>query len=662
MEPIKQYFLKNFESSFVLLILVSVAVINYFIPYKLAFLNFYFIPILLAASYLDVRKSILGAFFCILLVAIYAYLYPQSFMISWTLLDLAMNITVWGGFLILTGALVGNLRRKLREEMTQRTTLQQELIESKVELDQMSRDLQDHSEHLEEKVSERTEYLEKAKRHIEELKERVEEALYSSMDSSVVKLIIEKRLRTEKRVLSVMFADLKGFTQYSEERRPEVVVTDLNRFLGEMESVLLSYRAHIDKYLGDGLMAEFGAPIGYERHALLAVMAGLKMQESVVKSGFPWQMRVGIATGEPIIGLIGHKRQSYTALGDVVNLANRIQEICVPGSVTVDEATFNDVQNIVDGKRKTIQLFGGVEDPKLAKEIDECIELLDQHPDNLDLIKKIGTLLLKGNDPVNAQEYLKQALQKDPNDDRIKLAFAESSVKMLQAEAISLRGKKARQHLYEIVGIKDPLKNRDKIAQTLYDAYGGRVRNLVAYPEDLILPVECLDGSVGHSKVVGFLTFAIADKMNLPDKEKQDMLLAGYLGDIGKVIIPHHLLNRAGALSKEEYEEVTKHCREGVRILKKMGYQSELLFEIITSHHENFNGSGYPSGLSGEEIPLGARIVAVADTYDALTSWRPYRDRWDYRAVFSEMQRYTANGKFDPKIMEPLGKLLGIYP
>ena len=182
--------------------------------------------------------------------------------------------------------------------------------------------------------------------------------------------------------------------------------------------------------------------------------------------------------------------------------------------------------------------------------------------------------------------------------------------------------------------------------------------SLLKYPAEIIHPVEVIDGTLGHSRVVGFLSYAIADALHLPDKDKQDVLLAGYFCDIGKTIIPHHILNQAGTVTDKEFEELTKHPREGVRILKKMGYENENLFEMISNHHENFRGGGYPTGLSGDQIPLGARIVAIADTYDALTSWRSFRNRWDREAAYAEMERSTARGKFDPVLMSVFGKLL----
>ena len=99
-----------------------------------------------------------------------------------------------------------------------------------------------------------------------------------------------------------------------------------------------------------------------------------------------------------------------------------------------------------------------------------------------------------------------------------------------------------------------------------------------------------------------------------------DILRTGYLTDIGMEIVPHHLLNRHGSLAGSEYEAVKKHPLAGERRLRTMGYQSETVLAIIRSSHELLDGSGYPEQLRGDCIPFGARIVAVADAYDALTS------------------------------------------
>src|SRR5438445_9866668 len=221
--------------------------------------------------------------------------------------------------------------------------LNEELQQQQVELEQANAALRDHTENLESRVRERTEELEQSKRSIETMKTKVEDTLYSTMDSTVVKMIIEGRLRNEKRTMSLLFSDLVGFTAYSEEVPPEVVIRDLNRYLGDMEPVLLAYRGHIDKYMGDGIMCEFGAPLHFETHRLMAVVAALKMQEKLTSLHYPWHMRIGIASGSTITGLIGNMRQTYTAIGVVVNLATRLEELCLPERGLVDRYRWVDV-------------------------------------------------------------------------------------------------------------------------------------------------------------------------------------------------------------------------------------------------------------------------------------------------------------------------------
>jgi HD-GYP domain-containing protein (c-di-GMP phosphodiesterase class II) len=138
-----------------------------------------------------------------------------------------------------------------------------------------------------------------------------------------------------------------------------------------------------------------------------------------------------------------------------------------------------------------------------------------------------------------------------------------------------------------------------------------------------------------------------------------DVLRAGFLADIGMEIVPHHVLNRRGALSGADYEAVKKHPQAGERLLRTIGYQSDSVLEIIRASHELVDGSGYPAGRRGDEIPLGARIITVADTYDALTSWRPYRDALSRDAALDEIERSRARGLYDARVVEALFKLLG---
>ncbi len=241
--------------------------------------------------------------------------------------------------------------------------------------------------------------------------------------------------------------------------------------------------------------------------------------------------------------------------------------------------------------------------PKFIQEISKYFEKLQEDPDDVKVLKELGAQFLKHQDILQAHEHLSRALEIDPDDDELKLSYAAVSLKMNQMDAVTIRGKKDRLHLYEVLGLKNSLLETDVIPTELYDEYHQSVEEAFDFPEEILLPMEVIDGAVGHARVVGFLSFALADLLKVTNHEKLEILQAGYLADLGKMIIPHHLLNRAGSLSKEEFEEVAKHSRESARMIRKMGYESKNLLDIVEGSHENFNGSGYPNGLSGRGNP-----------------------------------------------------------
>jgi HD-GYP domain-containing protein (c-di-GMP phosphodiesterase class II) len=210
---------------------------------------------------------------------------------------------------------------------------------------------------------------------------------------------------------------------------------------------------------------------------------------------------------------------------------------------------------------------------------------------------------------------------------------------------------------FEVIGLRDPLSDREKIPEGFYNDY-KHVADRIQVPADLILPIEARDARIGHAATVAILAYAIADVLGFADHDRMDILRAGYLADIGMEIVPHHLLNRRGSLGGTEYEAIKKHPLAGERLLRTMGYQSETVLSMIRCSHELMDGSGYPERLRGDSIPLGARILVVADAYDALTSWRPYRDPLARDAALDEIQRSCARGIYDARVVEALLKLL----
>jgi HD-GYP domain-containing protein (c-di-GMP phosphodiesterase class II) len=241
----------------------------------------------------------------------------------------------------------------------------------------------------------------------------------------------------------------------------------------------------------------------------------------------------------------------------------------------------------------------------------------------------------------------------DPGSTEIKLAYADANIKRDEFEKIQLKGKLQKVTVYEVSAIRDRWNDPAVIPTTVAQAY-GRAESHIEVPEDVVLAVEALDGAVGHCRVVALLSYALADRLNLNEELKKTVMLAGYLQDLGKEAVPHHVLNRRGSLTDQESKLLEKYVPESVATCRRMGYVDPRLLEIVLHHHEAWDGSGFPDGLRGEAIPLGARITAVAEAYSALTSWRPYHDAWDARVAISEIRKGMDRGRYDPKVVQTL--------
>jgi len=154
----------------------------------------------------------------------------------------------------------------------------------------------------------------------------------------------------------------------------------------------------------------------------------------------------------------------------------------------------------------------------------------------------------------------------------------------------------------------------------------------------------------GHSRRVTAFTIAIARAMELPSERVRVIARGAFLHDVGKMAIPDAILRKPGRLTPEEQMLMREHAFLGYQILHKIPFLKEAA-NIVYSHQERYDGSGYPRGLKGEQIPLGARIFAVADTFDAITSDRPYRAAQSIPSARREIQKYSGH-QFDPRIVE----------
>ena len=160
-----------------------------------------------------------------------------------------------------------------------------------------------------------------------------------------------------------------------------------------------------------------------------------------------------------------------------------------------------------------------------------------------------------------------------------------------------------------------------------------------------------------HSTRVTEFTLKIARKMSFSEKEIGDLELAALLHDVGKIAVPENILNKPGKLTDQEYALIKEHSARGESILSPV-IELKDIARIVRAHHEHYDGTGYPDGLKGREIPLGARIMAVADAYDSITSERPYRKAASHRFAMKEIIR-CSGVQFDPEVVEHFLEISG---
>lgn len=204
------------------------------------------------------------------------------------------------------------------------------------------------------------------------------------------------------------------------------------------------------------------------------------------------------------------------------------------------------------------------------------------------------------------------------------------------ATAINMRKENRRLHenLYKLV------EDQTKSIADNYDLAIKAMANLVDSRDTY---------TGGHSERVARYSFDIAKEMNLSDEECEIIFQAGLLHDIGKVTTPDAILLKPGKISKREYTLIMNHVVVGYELLVKIPMYKKLA-EVVKSHHERFDGKGYPDGLSGDEIPLLSKIMIIADAFDAMTTDRIYKGRKSLEDAILEIQAYSGT-QFDPEII-----------
>lgn len=191
----------------------------------------------------------------------------------------------------------------------------------------------------------------------------------------------------------------------------------------------------------------------------------------------------------------------------------------------------------------------------------------------------------------------------------------------------------------------------------------GLGRNIprAVLPNCTLLALNPLDESrVIHMRHVASLAGRTAAWLGLGLDERRVIKRSALLHDFGKMVVPASILNKPARLSESEWRIVRRHPQIGADLLSHLG-ESRRVCEVVAAHHERWDGRGYPAGLAEQDIPIGARLIAVADAYDAMTSERPYREALSHEGAIERLELGSGN-QFDPEVVEAVVAVLAKAP
>ncbi len=249
------------------------------------------------------------------------------------------------------------------------------------------------------------------------------------------------------------------------------------------------------------------------------------------------------------------------------------------------------------------------------------------------------------------------ALMAAPRDESSK--WVPMAEELKRAAKLVTKGKKAVSLMFQEVRMGKAISS-DAAGELVEDITSSVMRN----PGALINLARLKtvdDYTYMHSVAVCALMVALAKQLNLDEQLTRQSGLAGLLHDMGKALMPEGILNKPGKLSNEEFAIVKRHPVQGHKALLEGGSVGEIPLDVCLHHHEKINGTGYPDRLAGDQISLYAKMGAVCDVYDAVTSNRPYNVGWNPADTISKMTDWC-NGHFDEKIFQAFVKCIGIYP
>lgn len=292
-----------------------------------------------------------------------------------------------------------------------------------------------------------------------------------------------------------------------------------------------------------------------------------------------------------------------------------------------------------------------LEDPEDLRQIRACG------------IKEVWIDVQKGIDVAGptkqeAEAQIDAALQQiaQPRDSATRVSMAEE---VQRAAKICAKGKEAVVSMFQEVRMGKAI-DHEAAGELVEEISNSVLRN----PGALISLARLKtadDYTYMHSVAVCALMVALARQLDLDEKATREAGMAGLLHDLGKAVMPMEVLNKPGKLTDEEFRIIKSHPVEGHRILVEGDAVGAVPLDVCLHHHEKVDGSGYPKGLKNGEISLHAKMGAVCDVYDAITSNRPYKAGWDPAESIRKMTEWS-KGHFDERVFQAFVKSIGIYP
>lgn len=326
-------------------------------------------------------------------------------------------------------------------------------------------------------------------------------------------------------------------------------------------------------------------------------------------------------------------------------LADSIESIIKPSSDDMEHTIL-----LVDDEENNLQLLKrtlrGKYNLLTANDGREALEILAEKGDDISLIVSDQRM-----PQMQGTDFFKEIRSSHP--DIVKILLTGHSDTDIMVESIN------ECQIYQyILKPFDPVELTETVKTGLdkFDLSNSKVSMLKDLKELFYKTIKSIAAALdakdpythGHSMRVTLYSLILAKELGLDDRTMEEIETAGLLHDIGKVGIPQSILCKPGKLTDEEFEIMKSHPEQGEKIVMKIK-QLSIISSWLKTHHERWDGRGYPMGLRGEEIPITARIIALADTYDAMTSTRSYRKALCHEEAIAEIER-CAGSQFDPSL------------